>query len=69
MEAKIKSTVVPRGKGGLGAHIVRMVICFLTGGMAYPNTFVEGMDLTAIQQKYIDSAIKKAPASPDGPGH
>jgi hypothetical protein len=61
MEKKSKSTVVPRGKGGVGAHIVRMILCTLTGGMAYPNTFVEGMDLTAIQDKYVEAAIKKAP--------
>ena len=49
-EQAVNPNVVPHGAGGLAGHIVRMIICVCTGGMAYPNTFVEGMDLTAIQQ-------------------
>ena len=31
-------------------HWIRMVICFCSFGFVYPNAFVEGMDLTAIQR-------------------
>jgi len=28
-----------------------MIVMLCTGGMAFPNVFVEGMDCTAIQKK------------------
>ena len=31
---------------------IRMTICFCTFGFIYPNAFVEGMDLTAIQRAH-----------------
>ncbi len=31
---------------------IRMTICFCTFGFVYPNAFVEGMDLTAIQRAH-----------------
>ena len=31
-------------------HWIRMIICFCSFGFVYPNAFVEGMDLTAIQR-------------------
>ena len=33
-------------------HWIRMIICFCTFGFIYPNAFVEGMDLTAIQRAH-----------------
>jgi hypothetical protein len=51
MEQTTSPTMVPRGNGGAGGHILRMIACVCTGGFAFPNTFVEGMDLTAIQNK------------------
>ncbi len=51
MEQAPNAFTVPRGAGGTAGHILRMIICACTGGMAFPNTFVEGMDLTAIQQR------------------
>jgi hypothetical protein len=33
-------------------HWIRMIICFCSFGFVYPNAFVEGMDLTAIQGEY-----------------
>ncbi len=44
--------VVPVGPGGVPGHIFRMVVMVCTGGFVYPNTFVEGMDLTAIQKQH-----------------
>ena len=51
MEKTVNPNVVPIGGGGVVGHALRMIICLCTGGMAFPNTFVEGMDLTAIQEK------------------
>ncbi len=31
-------------------HWLRMIICFCSAGFVYPNAFVEGMDLSAIQR-------------------
>jgi hypothetical protein len=50
--AQTSRTVVPVGPGGLPGHILRMVVMVFTGGFIYPNTFVEGMDLTAIQKAH-----------------
>lgn len=51
MEQPIVSpTMMPRGAGGKAGHALRMITCIFTAGFAYPNTFVEGMDLTAIQK-------------------
>jgi hypothetical protein len=51
MEETVNPNVVPRGPGGILGHIFRMIVMLCTGGIIYPNTFVEGMDLTAIQAK------------------
>ena len=51
MEQTSNPNMVPRGAGGIVGHLLRMIVCVCTGGMAFPRTFVEGMDLTAIQQK------------------
>jgi hypothetical protein len=42
-----------------------MIVHFFTGGFVYPNTFVEGMDLTAIQRETEGSLYEKksAPSS------
>ena len=44
--------VVPIGFGGLPGHLLRMLVMICTGGFVYPNTFVEGMDLTALQKTH-----------------
>ena len=51
MEQSISPTMTPRGKGGHVGHVLRMITCVLTAGFAFPNAFVEGMDLTALQNK------------------
>ena len=51
MEQPTSPTMMPRGAGGSVGHVLRMIACVCTGGFAFPNTFVEGMDLTAIQNK------------------
>ncbi len=50
--AQTSKTVVPIGGGGLPGHLLRMAAMVCTGGFAFPNTFVEGMDLTAIQNEH-----------------
>ncbi len=50
MEQSVKPNVVPVGPGGVPGRVFRMVLMLLTGGFMYPNTFVEGMDLTAMQK-------------------
>lgn len=42
--------VTPRGPGGIAGLIVRRIMTVLTVGFAFPNSFVEGMDLTATQK-------------------
>ena len=51
MEAAQNPNMMQRGPGGVPGHIFRMIVCTCTGGMAFPNSFVEGMDLTAIQER------------------
>jgi len=51
MEQPLNPNIVPRGPGGTLGHIFREIVMLCTGGMAYPNAFVEGMDCTAIQAK------------------
>jgi hypothetical protein len=51
MEQSTSPTYMPKGGGGVAGHAFRMILCVLTGGFAFPNTFVEGMDLTALQNK------------------
>lgn len=51
MEQPLNPRMVPRGPGGLMGRIGRMIAMLFTGGMAFPNVFVEGMDCTAIQAK------------------
>jgi len=51
MENTTSPTMMPMGKGGKAGHALRMIACVLTAGFAYPNTFVEGMDLTVLQKR------------------
>jgi len=56
--------MVPVGPGGVLGRIGRMIVMLCTGGLAYPNVFVEGMDCTAIQKetegKLYDKKGKKS---------
>ena len=47
----INPNVTPVGPGGVPGMLLRRVLMVCTGGFAFPNSFVEGMDLTAIQKK------------------
>jgi hypothetical protein len=49
MEAGRENFVVPVGPGGIGGRIGRFVVFFFTAGFLYPNTCIEGMDCTKIQ--------------------
>jgi len=51
MEQARNENIVPRGPGGVLGHIGRMIAMVFTGGFLFPNTFVEGMDCTAIQKE------------------
>lgn len=51
--------LVPVGSGGIWGRIGRMIAMVCTGGFAYPNVFVEGMDCTAIQKDYEGSLYHK----------
>lgn len=61
--------LVPVGPGGTLGRIGRMFAMVCTGGMVYPNVFVEGMDCTAIQKEYEGSlyAKKDKKVSPSKP--
>ncbi len=43
---------IPVGHGGMLGHIGRMIVMLLTFGFVFPNAFVEGMNLTDIDNSY-----------------
>ena len=49
MEQTLNPNIVPHGPGGKLGHLGRMIAMVCTGGFAFPNAFVEGMDCTGIQ--------------------
>lgn len=51
MEQPLNPNIVPVGPGGALGHLCRMIVMLCTGGFAFPNTFVEGLDCTAIQKE------------------
>jgi hypothetical protein len=55
------------GSGGTLGRIGRMIVMVFTGGFAFPNVFVEGMDCTAIQKEtegnLYDKKDRKSPPS------
>ncbi len=51
MEQSLNPNIVPAGPGGFLGHVGRMIAMVCTGGFAFPNAFVEGMDCTAIQRE------------------
>ena len=57
--AQFNKTIVPIGPGGTPGHLLRMIVMIITGGFVYPNTFVEGMDLSAIQKLHQEPTDKK----------
>ena len=59
MQQTRNPNVVPVGSGGTLGQIGRMVVMVCTGGFAYPNVFVEGMDCTAIQKEYEGNLYHK----------
>jgi hypothetical protein len=46
-------------RGGILAWSFRMLLCVCSGGFVYPNAFIEGMDLTAIQQESMGTRYDK----------
>lgn len=44
--------VVPIGPGGVAGSIFRKIVMVCTAGFVYPNSFVEGMDLTVLDKRY-----------------
>jgi hypothetical protein len=61
MEQTQNPYVVPKGPGGMLGHIGRMLLMVCTGGFAFPNAFVEGMDCTAIQKDTEGTLYDKKP--------
>ena len=47
----VNPNVTPCGPGGIVGLSFRRILTVLTAGFAFPNSFVEGMDLTATQTK------------------
>jgi hypothetical protein len=64
MEQTRNPNMVPVGPGGTLGRIGRMIVMIFTGGMAYPNVFVEGMDCTAIQKEYEGTLYAKKDKKP-----
>ena len=59
MEQTLNPNIVPPGPGGTLGHIGRMIVMVCTGGFAFPNAFVEGLDCTAIQEKTYGTIYDK----------
>ncbi len=59
MEQVLNSNVVPAGPGGALGRLGRMIAMLCTGGFAFPNVFVEGLDCTAIQKETQGSLYDK----------
>jgi hypothetical protein len=53
------SNVVPVGPGGVGGRIWRFFVMVITLGFVYPNTCIEGLDLTSIQNEQQGSLYSK----------
>ena len=51
MEASQNPNVVPVGPGGIVGLIIRRILMVCSGGFAFPNSWVEGLDCTAIQKQ------------------
>lgn len=51
--------VVPVGPGGLPGRTWRFVVMVLTAGFVYPNTCVEGLDLTKVQNEQMGKLYDK----------
>ena len=51
MEASQNPNVVPVGPGGLAGLIFRRLMMVCTGGFLYPNSWIEGLDCTALQKQ------------------
>ena len=51
MEQTLNPNIVPPGPGGILGRAGRMIAMLCTGGFAFPNVFVEGLDCTAIQRE------------------
>lgn len=68
MEQPRNQNVVPAGPGGTLGLIGRMIVMVCTGGFAYPNVFVEGMDCTAIQRETEGTLYEKKKDKKSLPG-
>jgi hypothetical protein len=51
--------VVPVGPGGVAGRIWRFCVMLITLGFVYPNTCVEGLDLTKIQNEHEGKLYSK----------
>ena len=51
MEQPVNPNIVPVCPGGTLGHVGRMIVMLCTGVFAFPYTFVEGLDCTAIQKE------------------
>jgi hypothetical protein len=51
--------VVPIGPGGLLGRTWRFIAMLFTAGFLYPNTCVEGLNLTAIQNQHEGTLYDK----------
>ena len=59
MEASQNPNVVPVGAGGVLGLIVRRIVMVCTGGFCFPNSWVEGIDCTAIQKETMGTLYDK----------
>ena len=59
MNEALNPNMVPVGPGGIWGRIGRFLVMIFSAGFAYPNTCVEGLDLTAIQNQYQGTLYNK----------
>jgi hypothetical protein len=59
MSEATNPNIVPVGPGGVVGRIWRFIVMLFTAGFVYPNTCVEGLDLTKVQNEQMGKLYDK----------
>jgi hypothetical protein len=63
-ETKRDSKIVPVGPGGMAGKVMRIAMLVGTAGFAYPNVFIEGMDMNELHRKHMQNAERRSDVAP-----
>lgn len=56
VELKRDPKIVPVGPGGVAGKIMRIAMLIGTAGFAYPNVFLEGLDMNEMHRRHMKDA-------------